>query len=131
MMEPSKGQGAGLPWLFSPFPDSLISFLLLVPLTVPSWEEAPHVPRLPPPVHKTKVPLAMASNLFRAHELPSTHLQSSGPSSGSPERGTPSWFPGGSRGGGWVWSQNWNRGLSGFPGRWMRARERRSGMAHY
>ncbi|XP_045442509.1 centrobin isoform X5 [Pipistrellus kuhlii] len=58
-----------------------------VPLTVPSWEEAPHVPRLPPPVHKTKVPLAMASSLFRAHELPSTHLQSSGPSSGSPERG--------------------------------------------
>ncbi|XP_005878837.1 PREDICTED: centrobin isoform X1 [Myotis brandtii] len=58
-----------------------------VPPTVPSWEEAPHVPRLPPPVHKTKVPLAMASNLFRVHELPSTHLQSSGPSSGSPERG--------------------------------------------
>ncbi|XP_016077976.1 PREDICTED: centrobin isoform X1 [Miniopterus natalensis] len=58
-----------------------------VPLTVPSWEEAPQVPRLPPPVHKTKVPLAMASNLFRVHELPSTHLQSSGPSSGSPERG--------------------------------------------
>ncbi|KAK1331648.1 hypothetical protein QTO34_009606 [Cnephaeus nilssonii] len=58
-----------------------------VPLTVPSWEEAPHVPRLPPPVHKTKVPLAMASNLFRVHELPSTHLQSSGPSSGSPDRG--------------------------------------------
>ncbi|XP_059524683.1 centrobin isoform X3 [Myotis daubentonii] len=58
-----------------------------VPPTAPSWEEAPHVPRLPPPVHKTKVPLAMASNLFRVHELPSTHLQSSGPSSGSPERG--------------------------------------------
>ncbi|XP_015418069.1 PREDICTED: centrobin isoform X2 [Myotis davidii] len=58
-----------------------------VPPTVPSWEEAPHVPRLPPPVHKTKVPLAMASNLFRVHELPSAHLQSSGPSSGSPERG--------------------------------------------
>lgn len=58
-----------------------------VPPTIPSWEEAPHVPRLPPPVHKTKVPLAMASNLFRVHELPSAHLQSSGPSSGSPERG--------------------------------------------
>ncbi|XP_036125768.1 centrobin [Molossus molossus] len=57
------------------------------PLTVPSWEEVPQVPRLPPPVHKTKVPLAMASNLFRVHEVPSTHLQSSGPSSGSPERG--------------------------------------------
>ncbi|KAF6093064.1 centrobin, centriole duplication and spindle assembly protein [Phyllostomus discolor] len=56
-------------------------------LPVPSWEEAPQVPQLPPPVHKTKVPLAMASNLFRAHELPSTHLRSSGPSSGSPERG--------------------------------------------
>ncbi|KAM5306293.1 centrobin isoform 2-T4 [Glossophaga mutica] len=57
------------------------------PLPVPSWEEAPQVPHLPPPVHKTKVPLAMASNLFRVHELPSTHLRSSGPSSGSPERG--------------------------------------------
>uniref|UniRef100_A0A8C8XZH5 Centrobin, centriole duplication and spindle assembly protein n=1 Tax=Panthera leo TaxID=9689 RepID=A0A8C8XZH5_PANLE len=48
------------------------------PLTVPSWEEAPQVPHLPPPVHKTKVPLAMASSLFRAHELPSSHSQSSG-----------------------------------------------------
>ncbi|XP_012511198.1 PREDICTED: centrobin isoform X3 [Propithecus coquereli] len=57
------------------------------PLTVPSWEECPQVPRLPPPVHKTKVPLAMASSLFRVHELPSSHLQGSGPSSGSPERG--------------------------------------------
>ncbi|XP_019521477.1 PREDICTED: centrobin isoform X3 [Hipposideros armiger] len=56
-------------------------------LTVPSWEEAPQVPRLPPPVHKTKVPLAMASSLLRVHELPSTHSQSSVPSSGSPERG--------------------------------------------
>ncbi|KAM8815213.1 centrobin isoform 2-T2 [Rhynchonycteris naso] len=57
------------------------------PLTVPSWEEAPQVPRLPPPVHKTKVPLAMASNLFRSQELSSAHLQNSGPSSGFPERG--------------------------------------------
>ncbi|XP_027628945.1 centrobin isoform X2 [Tupaia chinensis] len=57
------------------------------PLTVPTWEEAPQVPRLPPPVHKTKVPLAMASSLFRVHEPPSSHSQSSGPSSGSPERG--------------------------------------------
>uniref|UniRef100_A0A9L0QYH5 Centrobin, centriole duplication and spindle assembly protein n=1 Tax=Equus caballus TaxID=9796 RepID=A0A9L0QYH5_HORSE len=57
------------------------------PLTVPSWEEAPQVPRLPPPVHKTKVPLAMASSLFRVHELPSTHSQGSGPSGGSSERG--------------------------------------------
>ncbi|KAL0596918.1 Centrobin [Plecturocebus cupreus] len=58
------------------------------PLTVPSWGEAPQVPRLPPPVHKTKVPLAMASSsLFRVHELPSSHSQGSGPSSGSPERG--------------------------------------------
>ncbi|KAM7333640.1 hypothetical protein ACRRTK_006960 [Alexandromys fortis] len=56
--------------------------------TVSSWEEAPQVPRLPPPVHKTKVPIAMASSLFRAHELPSSHLQGSGLSSGSPERGT-------------------------------------------
>uniref|UniRef100_A0A8C6W3H8 Centrobin, centrosomal BRCA2 interacting protein n=1 Tax=Nannospalax galili TaxID=1026970 RepID=A0A8C6W3H8_NANGA len=54
--------------------------------TVPSWEEAPQVPRLPPPVHKTKVPLAMASSLFRAHELPSSHYQGSGLSTGSPER---------------------------------------------
>ncbi|XP_062966484.1 centrobin isoform X2 [Cynocephalus volans] len=57
------------------------------PLTVPSWEEAPQVPHLPPPVHKTKVPLAMASSLFRVHELPSSNSQGSGPSSGSPERG--------------------------------------------
>ncbi|XP_066220906.1 centrobin isoform X2 [Saccopteryx leptura] len=57
------------------------------PLTVPSWEEAPQVSRLPPPVHKTKVPLAVASNLLRAHELSSAHLQSRGPSSGVPERG--------------------------------------------
>ncbi|XP_047402936.1 centrobin isoform X1 [Sciurus carolinensis] len=58
------------------------------PRTVPSWEEAPQVPRLPPPVHKTKVPLATASSLFRVHELPSSHSQGSGPSTGSPERGT-------------------------------------------
>ncbi|XP_057570698.1 centrobin isoform X2 [Hippopotamus amphibius kiboko] len=57
------------------------------PLTAPSWEEAPQMPRLPPPVHKTKVPLAMASSLFRIHELPSAQSQSGGPSSGSPERG--------------------------------------------
>ncbi|PNJ12805.1 CNTROB isoform 7 [Pongo abelii] len=57
------------------------------PLTVPSWEEAPQVPRIPPPVHKTKVPLAMASSLFRVHELPPSHSQGSGPSSGSAERG--------------------------------------------
>ncbi|XP_072586294.1 centrobin isoform X21 [Vulpes vulpes] len=56
-------------------------------LAVPSWEEAPPVLHLPPPVHKTKVPLAMASSLFRGHELPSSHSQSSGPSGGSPERG--------------------------------------------
>lgn len=37
--------------------------------TVSSWEETPQVPRLPPPVHKTKVPIAMASSLFKAHEL--------------------------------------------------------------
>nr|XP_012312947.1 centrobin isoform X1 [Aotus nancymaae]XP_012312948.1 centrobin isoform X1 [Aotus nancymaae] len=57
------------------------------PLTIPSWGEAPQVPRLPPPVHKTKVPLAMASSLFRVHELPFSHSQGSGPSSGSSERG--------------------------------------------
>lgn len=57
------------------------------PMTIPSWEEAPLVPRLPPPVHKTKVPLAMASSLFRVHELPSTHSQGTAPRGGSPERG--------------------------------------------
>ncbi|XP_042638400.1 centrobin [Orycteropus afer afer] len=58
------------------------------PLIVPSWEEASQVPRLPPPVYKTKVPVAMASSLFRVPELPSTHSPGSGPSSGSPERGS-------------------------------------------
>ncbi|XP_005399501.1 PREDICTED: centrobin isoform X2 [Chinchilla lanigera] len=57
------------------------------PRTVPSWEESSHVPRLPPPVHKTKVPLALASSLFRVHEFPSSHSQGSGPSAGSPEKG--------------------------------------------
>ncbi|XP_072796727.1 centrobin isoform X1 [Vicugna pacos] len=57
------------------------------PLTVPTREEAPQVPCLPPPVYKTKVPLAMASSLFRVHELPSAHSQSGGPRGGSPERG--------------------------------------------
>lgn len=57
------------------------------PLAVPSWEDAPRVPHLPPPVHKTKVPLAMASSLFRAHELPSSQSQSSGPSGSSPDTG--------------------------------------------
>lgn len=71
---------------FAPFPD-LNLFPLLGPLTAPSWEEAPQAPRLPPPVHKTKVPLAMASSLFRVHELPSAHSQSGGSSDGCPERG--------------------------------------------
>ncbi|XP_040857231.1 centrobin isoform X4 [Ochotona curzoniae] len=53
--------------------------------TAPSWEDAPQVPRLPPPVHKTKVPLAMASSLFRAHD--SSQSQSSGPGRGTPDRG--------------------------------------------
>ncbi|XP_007457866.1 PREDICTED: centrobin [Lipotes vexillifer] len=57
------------------------------PLTAPSWEEAPQAPRLPPPVHKTKVPLAMASSLFRVHDLPSAHSQSGGSTDGCPERG--------------------------------------------
>ncbi|XP_055970844.1 centrobin isoform X3 [Sorex fumeus] len=58
------------------------------PLSAPSWEEAPQVPRLPPPVHKTKVPLAMASSIFRVHESnESTRSQGNGPSSGSPEKG--------------------------------------------
>lgn len=46
------------------------------------------MPHLPPPVHKTKVPLAVASSLFRAHEIPSSHSQSSGPGGGSPDTGT-------------------------------------------
>ncbi|XP_005002162.2 centrobin isoform X3 [Cavia porcellus] len=57
------------------------------PRTGPSWEEPSQVPRLPPPVHKTKVPLAMASSLFRVQEQPSSYSQGSGPSSGSPEKG--------------------------------------------
>ncbi|XP_054986445.1 centrobin isoform X2 [Sorex araneus] len=58
------------------------------PLPAPTWEEAPQVPRLPPPVHKTKVPLAMASSIFRAHESnESTRSQGSGPSNVSPEKG--------------------------------------------
>ncbi|XP_010613225.1 centrobin isoform X2 [Fukomys damarensis] len=57
------------------------------PQTVPSWEEASQVPHLPPPVHKTKVPLAMASSRFRVHELPSSYSQGSGPHTGSPEKG--------------------------------------------
>lgn len=64
-----------------------ISFSLPGPLTLPSWEETSQVPRLPPPVHKTKVPFAMASSLFRAHELPSTRSQGNGPGGGSPEKG--------------------------------------------
>ncbi|XP_029784659.1 centrobin [Suricata suricatta] len=57
------------------------------PLPGQSWEEAPQVPHLPPPVRKTKVPLALASSLFRAQEPPPSHTQSSGPCTGSPERG--------------------------------------------
>ncbi|KAM4843488.1 centrobin isoform 2-T2 [Thomomys bottae] len=57
------------------------------PRSEPSWEEVSQVPRLPPPVHKTKVPLAMASGLFRVHEFPSSHSQDSGPSTDSPEKG--------------------------------------------
>lgn len=72
----------------APLPDCRISSFLLGPLAVPSWEDAPRMPHLPPPVHKTKVPLAMASSLFRAHELPSSQSQSSGPSGNSPDTGT-------------------------------------------
>lgn len=72
----------------APLLDCRISSFLLGPLAVPSWEDAPRVPHLPPPVHKTKVPLAMASSLFRAHELPSSQSQSSGPSGSSPDTGT-------------------------------------------
>ena len=57
------------------------------------------MPHLPPPVHKTKVPLAMASSLFRAHELPSSHSQSSGLRAGSPERDE---RPGGEEGRCWL-----------------------------
>lgn len=100
----------------APFPDSRIFFLVLGPLTVPSWEEAPQVPHLPPPVHKTKVPLAMASSLFRARELPSSHSQGSGPSGGSPERGTQAVA---SQGGGVLGAElvPGTEGPSGFLGR--------------
>ncbi|XP_068960195.1 centrobin isoform X2 [Petaurus breviceps papuanus] len=57
------------------------------PLTVPPWEEAPPLPRPPPPVHKTKVPLAKASCLFRVPEPPPTPPQSCSHESCSPERG--------------------------------------------
>ncbi|XP_058532050.1 centrobin [Ochotona princeps] len=70
-------------------PQSNPSVDLLPPKTgtrsAPSWEDAPQVPRLPPPVHKTKVPLAMASSLFRAHD--SSQSQDSGPGRGTPDRG--------------------------------------------
>lgn len=105
---------------FAPFPDSWIPFLLLGPLTIPSWEEASRVPRLPPPVHKTKVPLAMASSLFRVHELPSTQSQSSGPGNGSPERGKLVMVcQGMMRGGLWLWSEHlelrWDKGSGEGP----------------
>lgn len=86
------------------------SFLLLGPRTGPSWEEPSQVPRLPPPVHKTKVPLAMASSLFRVQEQPSSYSQGSGPSSGSPEKGKQARKP---RVGPWMWILR----SSGFLGR--------------
>ncbi|XP_036624964.1 centrobin isoform X3 [Trichosurus vulpecula] len=57
------------------------------PLTVPPWEEAPPLPRPPPPVHKTKVPLAKASCLFRVPEPPPTPPPSYSHEGCSPERG--------------------------------------------
>ncbi|XP_072497255.1 centrobin isoform X2 [Notamacropus eugenii] len=57
------------------------------PLTVPPWEEAPSLPRPPPPVHKTKVPLAKASCLFRVPEPPPTPPQSCSHEGCSPDRG--------------------------------------------
>ncbi|XP_044528024.1 centrobin [Gracilinanus agilis] len=57
------------------------------PLMVPPWEEAPPLPRPPPPVHKTKVPLAKASCLFRVPEPPPTSPQSYSHGGCSPERG--------------------------------------------
>ncbi|XP_039087442.1 centrobin isoform X2 [Hyaena hyaena] len=73
--------------LLEAVPQNEASSADLLPPKAGAWEEAPQVPHLPPPVHKTKVPLAMASSLFRAHELPPSHAQSSGPHAGSPERG--------------------------------------------
>nr|XP_020822153.1 centrobin isoform X4 [Phascolarctos cinereus] len=57
------------------------------PLMVPPWEEAPPLPQPPPPVHKTKVPLAKASCLFRVCEPPATPPQSCSHEGRSPERG--------------------------------------------
>ena len=86
------------------------------------------MPRLPPPVHKTKVPLAMASSLFRVHELPSARSQGGGPSGGSPERGklVTSNNEGQSRVWSWClepealldsgrWAKGWGQGLGRWP----------------
>ncbi|XP_051851714.1 centrobin isoform X4 [Antechinus flavipes] len=76
-----------------PVPQSFVSPTIdLLPrksgtLTVPPWEEAPPLPRPPPPVHKTKVPLAKASCLFRIPEPSPTPPQSYSHESCSPERG--------------------------------------------
>ncbi|XP_031821323.1 centrobin isoform X3 [Sarcophilus harrisii] len=76
-----------------PVPQSCVSPTIdLLPrkpgtLTVPPWEEAPPLPRPPPPVHKTKVPLAKASCLFRISEPSPTPPQSCSHESCSPERG--------------------------------------------
>ncbi|XP_043819313.1 centrobin isoform X2 [Dromiciops gliroides] len=76
-----------------PVPQSSVSSTIdLLPpkpglLTVSPWEEAPPLPRPPPPVHKTKVSLAKASCLFRVPETLPTPPQSCSHEGCSPERG--------------------------------------------
>uniref|UniRef100_A0A5F8H2C3 Centrobin, centriole duplication and spindle assembly protein n=1 Tax=Monodelphis domestica TaxID=13616 RepID=A0A5F8H2C3_MONDO len=76
-----------------PMPQSCVSSTMDLlppkpgPLMVPPWEEAPPLPQPPPPVHKTKVPLAKASCLFRVPEPPPTSPQSYSHGGCSPERG--------------------------------------------
>uniref|UniRef100_A0A6I8PFL1 Centrobin, centriole duplication and spindle assembly protein n=1 Tax=Ornithorhynchus anatinus TaxID=9258 RepID=A0A6I8PFL1_ORNAN len=64
------------------------------PLRSLQWEDARPVPRPPPPVHKTKVPLAKTTSLFRGPEAPRSPTQGrggrggrTGDPPGSPEKG--------------------------------------------
>ncbi|XP_007483215.1 centrobin isoform X4 [Monodelphis domestica] len=81
------------PQFLEPMPQSCVSSTMDLlppkpgPLMVPPWEEAPPLPQPPPPVHKTKVPLAKASCLFRVPEPPPTSPQSYSHGGCSPERG--------------------------------------------
>ncbi|XP_074081643.1 centrobin isoform X2 [Macrotis lagotis] len=81
------------PQFLEPVPQSCVSPTIDLlppkpgPLMVSPWEEAPPLPRPPPPVHKTKVPLAKASSLFRVPELPPTPPQNYSQEGCSPESG--------------------------------------------